>query len=96
MKRTFAAALVTGLSFASADAELININFEQFTPSPPYAFEDPATMEGPAGGLGTTWNQYDDDDSSGIVLDSGNNPTTVTVTTNFSEGRPGSGSNLTV
>lgn len=82
---------------APAGAELINVNFYKFTPSPPGNPEVESTLEGPAGALDTSWNQYAANSSSGVMVDSTNGPTTVTVATNFSEGRyDGTGPTLTM
>jgi hypothetical protein len=80
------------VSAASTNAALISVNFEQFTPSLGTP-ETESLLVGPAGGLGTQWNQYADDDSTGIMVDSTGANTTVTFTTNFSEGRSGGGGN---
>ena len=76
----------------SAHASLINVNFEQYTPSLG-TFAPEAELVGPAGGLGTEWNQYAANSSSGVVVDSTGAATTVTVATDFSEGRAGGGGN---
>ncbi len=88
--------LLLASSMAASGFELINVNFHQFTPGPGDP-EAEASLEGPAGGLGTTWNQYAANSSSGVVLDSAGEPTTVTVATNFAEGRgDGTGPSLTM
>jgi hypothetical protein len=94
MKPTKAAlALALGIVAAPfATGALINVNFEQFTPSLG-TFEVESTLEGPAGGLGTQWNQFADDDSAGTLVDSTGAATTVAFTTNFSEGRSGGAGN---
>jgi alpha-galactosidase len=79
--------LLVATSLAAPGFELINVNFNGFTGGNPGPTQDANTLEGPAGGLGTAWNQYAAKSSSGVVVDSTGAPTTVTVTTNFSEGR---------
>ncbi|MEZ7956382.1 MAG: PEP-CTERM sorting domain-containing protein [Rubritalea sp.] len=44
---------------------------------------DESGLVGPAGGGGTTWNQYSGADSTGTVVDSSNATTTVGLDTNF-------------
>lgn len=89
----FVCALFAGIT--ASQAALVNINFETFTPSP----GTPATeseLEGPGGGLGTQWNQYQAASSSGTIVDSTGADTTLSVTTNFTEGRGGNSGNLDV
>ena len=82
-----------GLALGSfANAALISVNFEQFTPGLGTP-EVESTLVGPAGGLGTQWNQYADEDSAGTLVDSTGASTTVAFTTNFSEGRSGGSGN---
>lgn len=83
---------IAGIVAGTANAALVSVNFEQYTPSLG-TFEVESTLVGPAGGLGTEWNQYADEDSTGVMVDSTGAPTTVTFTTNFSEGRSGGGGN---
>ncbi len=88
---------VANMAASSAHAVLVNVNFEAFTPAnqnPPFVFATESTLSGPAGGLNTQWNQYADEDSSGVVVDSTGAATTVTFITNFSEGRRGSNANV--
>lgn len=78
--------LFLATSLAASGFELISVNFYRFTPS----LGDPevaSTLEGPGGGLGTSWNQYAANSSSGTMVDSSGAATSVKVTTNFSEGR---------
>ena len=77
--------------------ELINVNFNGFSGGNTGPAEQvESTLEGPAGGLGTSWNQFADNSSSGIMFDSTGANTNVTVTTDFSEGRyDGPGPDLT-
>ncbi len=89
-----AAALFAGISMvvgvAIADQpQLINVNFNSWIPAhnPGPGIEDEATLVGPAGGLGTSWNQYAANSSSGTMVDSTGAATTVAVATNFTEGR---------
>jgi hypothetical protein len=98
-KSLFASLVAIALSAAPvANAALINVNFNGFTggnPGPTTQVE--STLVGPGGGLGTSWNQYADEDSSGVMVDSTGAATTVTVATNFSEGRyDGTGAILTM
>lgn len=91
--------LLFTLSLSASGFELINVNFNGFTGGNPPGgpAQDASTLIGPAGGLGTTWNQYAANSSSGTIVDSTGSPTTVTVTTNFSEGRyDGTGASLTM
>jgi hypothetical protein len=55
----------------------INVNFTGGTP------ETASSLSGPAGGLGTNWNQFTGPNSAGVVLDSLGTATTVTITSNF-------------
>jgi hypothetical protein len=95
MKRFAAAVLIAGLGAGTAGAELINVNFNGFTGGNLQS-ETEATLSGPAGGLATSWNQYADEDSTGVMIDSTGANTGVTFTTNFTEGRTGSASNLSL
>ena len=90
MKLRNVALAVTTLAVAPiTNAALVNVNFEKFTPGGPGTPATESQLEGPGGGLGTSWNQYAANSSSGTVVDSTGANTTVTVTTNFSEGRFG-------
>ena len=92
---TAAAVFVAG----SAQAQNINVNFNSWVPAhnPGPTEQEESTLEGPAGGLGTSWNQYVANSSSGIMVDSTGADTTVTVATNFTEGRyDGTGPDLTM
>lgn len=80
-------ALLFATSLAASGFELLNVNFNGFTGGTPGPTQDAATLEGPAGGLGTSWNQYAAKSSSGVMVDATGAATTVTVVTNFSEGR---------
>lgn len=83
----FAAIATLGVA-TSANAVLINVNFEAFTPGTTvFTPEVESTLSGPAGGLNTEWNQYADEDSTGVVVDSTGAATTVALATNFTEGR---------
>lgn len=89
--------MITKLSFALSligsavlQAQLINVNFETFTPREgTLAAEE--MLEGPAGGLGSKWNQLvkdaAKDATSAPLIDSKGEKTTVTIKTNFTEGR---------
>ena len=79
--------LLLTTSLAASGFELINVNFNGFTGGNPGPTQDASTLEGPAGGLGTSWNQYAANSSSGVMVDATGAATTVTVTTNFAEGR---------
>jgi hypothetical protein len=87
-----ALASVAAFVMGSAQAQLINVNFEQYTPGPG-TFAVESELVGPAGGLNTRWNQFADEDSAGPLIDSTGAATTVEFTTNFSEGRSGGGGN---
>ena len=79
--------LLLAMSLTASGFELINVNFNGFTGGTPGPTQDGSTLVGPAGGLGTSWNQYAAKSSSGVMVDSTGATTTVTVATNFSEGR---------
>jgi hypothetical protein len=84
-------------SLAASGFDLLSVNFNGFTGGTPGPAQDANTLEGPAGGLGTSWNQYADEDSTGVMVDSTGAATTVQVLTNFSEGRyDGTGPGLTM
>ena len=78
MKTTPIIAAIALAALASGHAALINVNFNNGNTVAE------SSLEGPAGGLGTTWNQYAGYDSTGTVLDSTGAATTVTIDTNFS------------
>jgi hypothetical protein len=59
--------------------KLINVNFTGGQAPPPVE----SGLVGPAGGLLMSWNQYAGADSTGVVLDSVGEATTVTIDTNF-------------
>ena len=66
------------VSFADPASLLaINVNFTGGTA------ETQSALSGPAGGLGTTWNQFMGPNSPGVVLDAIGPATTVTLTSNF-------------
>jgi len=77
LKRTLSFAAIL-FSATIAQGQLINVNFTNGNAL------DPTTLEGPGGGLGTSWNQYAGYDSTGVVVDSTGGATTVTIDTNFS------------
>lgn len=98
--KTLLAALATtaALSAGSASAELINITSDKYTGGPnPFPPLVTADLQGPGGvGAGTTWNIYDDNDStnattSGVRDSAGNLLTGVTFETTAGESR-GTGS----
>jgi hypothetical protein len=81
----------------AADAALVSVNFNGFTGGTPGPTQDESTLVGPGGGLGTSWNQYADEDSTGVMVDSTGAATTISVATNFGEGRyDGTGPSLTM
>lgn len=88
MKTAIALSIATVFASAAANAALINVNFNGFTGgSPPGGpAQVQAELEGPAGGLGTTWNQFAAN-SGGGLLDSTGGATGASFTTNFTEGR---------
>jgi hypothetical protein len=55
----------------------INVNCTGGTP------ETQSALSGPAGGLGTIWNQFAGPDSPGTLVDSAGPPTTVSIDTNY-------------
>jgi hypothetical protein len=67
----------------------VNVNFNAFTGGnvPPGLTEVESELVGPAGGLGTRWNQFAANSSSGTLLDPTGIGTGVAFTTDFSEGR---------
>jgi hypothetical protein len=87
MKSLVTLPLLLATLLPASGFDLINVNFNGFTGGTPGPTQDASTLVGPAGGLGTSWNQYADEDSSGVLVDSTGAATTVTVATNFSEGR---------
>jgi PEP-CTERM motif len=69
------------LAIPAANAATINVNFAGANT----ANEPSASLSGPAGGLGTTWNQVvGNGGSSGTLLDSTGATTTVTVGNDYS------------
>jgi len=95
---TLAIAFGASLAGPGAQAQSVNVNFNGFTggnPGPGEQVED--SLEGPAGGLGSSWNQFADEDSAGTLIDATGGATTIQFTTNFSEGRyNGTGPSLTM
>ena len=76
MKPKLALVLAFGATpFASA--ALINVNFTG------NSAETESSLVGPAGGLGTSWNQFNGPDSPGTLVDSTGAATTATIDTNF-------------
>lgn len=75
------------MSLTAHGFDLISVNFNGFTGGNPGPAQDGSTLAGPAGGLGTSWNQFAANSSSGPMVDSTGAPTTGTIATNFSEGR---------
>ena len=66
----------------------LNVSFSGFTNvNPANTIEVESELVGPAGGLGTRWNQFAANSSSGVLLDPNGVGTGVAFTTNFSEGR---------
>lgn len=57
--------------------QIINVNFTAGTP------QTESSLEGPAGGLNTIWNQYPGADSTGTVVDSLGTATNIQIDTNF-------------
>ena len=79
-----------------ANAALINVNFNGFTGAAD-AGQVESSLEGPGGGLGTSWNQFADEDSAGTLVTSTGAATTIEFTSNFSESRyNGDGPSLTM
>ncbi len=73
----------------AGDQPLINVNFNSWVPAhnPGPGIEDASALVGPAGGLGTFWNQFASHSSTNTIFDSAGEATTVTVSTDFTEGR---------
>jgi alpha-galactosidase len=71
--------LAVGAAFMTetAPARTIHVNFTGGTA------ETGSALSGPAGGLGTTWNQFLGPNSPGTLVDSTGAATTVTITSNF-------------
>ena len=67
----------------------VNVNFNAFTGGnfTPGFNEVESELSGPAGGLGTGWNQFSANSSSGTLLTPSGIGTGVAFTTDFSEGR---------
>nr|MCU0780868.1 Ig-like domain-containing protein [Akkermansiaceae bacterium] len=67
----------------------VNVNFNAFTGGnfTPGFKEVESELFGPAGGLGTRWNQFSANSSSGMLLNPAGVGTSVAFTTDFSEGR---------
>ncbi len=87
-KNTYAALLIGSvIASSSANAALVNVNFNGFIPTTaPVPTESSLTGVGGLG-LNTSWNQYAAVDSSGTMVDSSGANTTMTVDTDFTEGR---------
>jgi hypothetical protein len=77
--RLLTLALAAAATFVTetASAQTINFNFSAGV------IQTESSLVGPAGGLGTSWNQYAGADSTGTVLDSLGATTTVQIDTNF-------------
>lgn len=92
MKRFAAAALIAGLGAGTASAELINITSEKYTGGNTVTLST-GDLQGPGAlGDGTTWNVYDDNNStdattSGVRDSDGNLLTGVTFSTTAGESR---------
>jgi hypothetical protein len=81
------------VSFTDPSVPLpFNVNFVQFIPTLGN-FEDPATLSGPAGGSGATWNQFRAVSGSNLLAADGT-ATAVAVTTSFTECRERSSGGL--
>ena len=81
MKTTSLKLATIGALLASAsiaNAALISLNYNGGGDSPAGA-----TLSGPGGGLGTTWNQVSSPANTGALLDSTGASTTISVTTNY-------------
>jgi alpha-galactosidase len=74
---TLALALGAAFMMETAPARTIQVNFTGGTA------ETGSTLSGPAGGLGTTWNQFNGPNSPGTLVDSTGAATTVAITSNF-------------
>jgi Carbohydrate esterase, sialic acid-specific acetylesterase/Invasin, domain 3 len=72
---TLALAVAAAFMTETAPAQTINVNFAGANT----ANEPSASLSGPAGGLGTTWNQVVGTGASGTLLDSTGASTSVTV-----------------
>lgn len=82
--------VVSLIGSAVLPAQLINVNFETFTPRE-RALAPENKLEGPAGGLGTKWNQFLKEAAKGAtspaLVDSKGEKTTISIQTNFTEAR---------
>jgi hypothetical protein len=77
------AALYFGASPANAQ-QSINVNFAGANTTNETALGGLSALSGPAGGLGTTWNQFTGNGgSTGPLLDSTGTATTVSISNNF-------------
>lgn len=65
----------------------INVNFNGWTGGGAVGTETESTLVGPAGGLGTRWNQFTSASSTGTLLDTSGVPASVAFATTASEGR---------
>ena len=65
----------------------INVNFNGWTAGSAGTTEVESTLVGPAGGLGTRWNQFTNASSVGTLLDTNGATTSVAFATTASEGR---------
>ena len=69
------------------NALVINVNFNGWTGGGAVGSETESTLVGPAGGLGSKWNQFASASAGGVLSDSGGVATPVSFTTTASEGR---------
>jgi len=97
MKKLIMLMIVAIIALATAaNAEIINVNMYASSGNPqPYLPQDAATLEGPAGGLGETWNQFNTKSASGL-LDSTGAATSVGFVNNVGSGWLRSGGDLTM
>jgi len=93
MKNSLPLPLILLCLIATANAQLISVNFEQFTRDTT-TLSNESILQGAAGGLGTEWNQIQAASSPAALVDSTGTQTTIEFTTNFTEGRGGSASSI--
>ena len=86
MKKTTTTIAIAAFALAipAANAATINVNFAGANTTNETALGGLSALSGPAGGLGTTWNQFTGNGgSTGPLLDSTGTPTTVSISNTF-------------
>lgn len=69
--------LVTLAAISSSQSALVSVNFTGGTG------ETASSLVGPAGGMGTSWNQFNGPNSSGTLVDSTGAASTIAINSNF-------------